>query len=407
MAARRIRRRHESRQRREGEGRNGRPGKNVDSTGNEAVRRPCRGRAALESAGVRPRRHRPRPGGAGHVGRVGGFRRAARSCGRLPPGSAPAVREVQLRVRAVRSLRSRLHPHADRFRSRIGGRHREVQSVHGRGELARRLVRRIAVRRAWGRAVEGTVPVKDVRTGTGRGVPRIQAHLGPRRPDESRQDRRAVPHRSESAARRRLPSATADDAVPLSGGSPQLRVQHDPLCRRRRLPPPRRRDDVSELSRHARRGALDARPRAPALRDAAGQSPRWRMEGCLCKERAGFVPCLQRMQEGMSGQRRHGDIQGGVPVALLRGTPAAANGVCDGAHPSMGTAGVARAADREHADADAGSGPRGKGGCRHLTAPHDSAVGRPIVCRLVPIARAHDGGQPWRSARADLARYVQ
>ncbi len=41
------------------------------------------------------------------------------------------VRQVRLRVRVLRALRAGLHPHANRLRSRIDSRHREIQSVHG------------------------------------------------------------------------------------------------------------------------------------------------------------------------------------------------------------------------------------------------------------------------------------
>src|SRR5204862_8022570 len=124
----------------------GRPEETTERADDEAVRRSCDRGAALESTGVRTWRNRTCAGRTRDLGRVGGFRGAARSGWRLSPRSTQTLREIRIRVRPLRTLRPGLHPYADRFRSRIGGRDREVPTVHGRRQLTRRLVRWILVR---------------------------------------------------------------------------------------------------------------------------------------------------------------------------------------------------------------------------------------------------------------------
>ena len=51
----------------------------------------------------------------------------------------------------------------------------------------------------------------------------------------------------------------------------------------------------------------------------------WRRRGG--EGRARPVPRVQGVPRRVSGERRHGDVQGGVSVALLRRTPAAGRGV--------------------------------------------------------------------------------
>ena len=63
--------------------------------------------------------------------------------------------------------------------------------------------------------------------------------------------------------------------------------------------------------------------------------------------RAGTLPGLQRVQRRLSGQRGHGHLQGGVPVALLRGPAPPAARLFDGPDLLVGAAGVARAAAGE------------------------------------------------------------
>ena len=53
---------------------------------------------------------------------------------------------------------------------------------------------------------------------------------------------------------------------------------------------------------------------------------------------ARLVPRLQGLPQRLPDAHRHGDLQGRVPVALLRDAPPAAAGVVDGAHRRMGAA---------------------------------------------------------------------
>ena len=69
-------------------------------------------------------------------------------------------------------------------------------------------------------------------------------------------------------------------------------------------------------------------------------------------ERAGSriarsLPLVQGMQRRLPGQCRYGQLQGGIPVALLRRATAAAAGVCDGADQRLGAAGLEDAAAGE------------------------------------------------------------
>ena len=145
-----------------------------------------------------------------------------------------------------------------------------------------------------------------------------------------------VPDRSESAPRRRLSAAAGPHPFRLPERSSQLRLLHHPLCRRRRVPTRARRHDVSELSRHARGDALDARACAPPVRNARGRAARGRLARPAREGRTRSVSRVQGLQERLPGQCRHGVLQGGVPVALLRGPTPSDVRVRDGLHPSVG-----------------------------------------------------------------------
>ncbi len=67
--------------------------------------------------------------------------------------------------------------------------YRELSLLHGRRDIARRQVWRVAVGRARRRAIEGGIPAENVRRRNLRSLPRIQEPLGPGREDESGQDR--------------------------------------------------------------------------------------------------------------------------------------------------------------------------------------------------------------------------
>src|SRR5262245_7790406 len=72
------------------------------------------------------------------------------------------------------------------------------------------------------------------------------------------------------------------------------------------------------------------------------------------------------MPRGMPGGRGHGDLQGGVPLALLRRTAATALGLCLRTDLLVGAPRLARSRPRELLHADAGAlrprqGPGGRG----------------------------------------------
>ncbi len=96
------------------------------------------------------------------------------------------------------------------------------------------------------------------------------------------------------------------------------------LCRRRpamrrdrQVPPSRRRDDVPVVHGDARGSPFHARPGASAVRSPDRRFSQRRRRRRRCPRRAGLVPGVQGLQARMPGQRRHGDLQSGVPVALL------------------------------------------------------------------------------------------
>ena len=215
-----------------------------------------------------------RAGQAAHVGGLGGRGGAARAaralpgaiCARCSPsygysgrlyghfGDGCVHTRIELRSRD-RAAASRSSARSSTTRptssSRIGG---SLSGEHGDGQS------------------RGALLPQDVRAGADGGVPRVQGALGSRREDESRQaDRRARAAR-EPPPRRRLRAATGRDALPLPARRRSARHADAALRRRGRVPTQRRRHDVPELQVDARGEAFDARPRAAAVRDAAGRS---------------------------------------------------------------------------------------------------------------------------------------
>ena len=77
--------------------------------------------------------------------------------------------------------------------------------------------------------------------GARRGVPRVQAHLGPGLEDEPGQGRRRLPLRREPQARHRLQPVAPAGEVRLSRGRRRLRPRRAALRRRRQVPHARRR----------------------------------------------------------------------------------------------------------------------------------------------------------------------
>ncbi len=102
-----------------------------------------------------------------------------------------------------------------------------------------------------------------------------------------------------------------------------------------------------ELHGHARGGGLHARAGAPALRDDPRRRDFRRLARPPRPRGAGPVPGVQGLPQRLPGQRRHGDLQGRVSLALLRRAVAAARGVFHGAHSLVGAPGVADGARGE------------------------------------------------------------
>ena len=96
---------------------------------------------------------------------------------------------------------------------------------------------------------------------------------------------------------------------------------------------------VPELQGHARGTFLDARPRTPAVGNAARRSHPGRLEKRSRERSARYLPVLQGMPQRLPHAYRHGGVQGGVPVALLRRAAQAAAGADDGTHRRVGAAG--------------------------------------------------------------------
>ncbi len=86
------------------------------------------------------------------------------------------------------------------------------------------------------------------------------------------------------------------------------------------------------------------------------------------------LPRVQGVQGGLPGQRRHGHLQGRVPVALLRTAPPARLRLRLRADPLLGARGVAGAAGGQRRDADAAAAERGEARRRHAARPRHPRV---------------------------------
>ncbi|MCK7498492.1 MAG: hypothetical protein MZW92_53565 [Comamonadaceae bacterium] len=93
--------------------------------------------------------------------------------------------------------------------------------------------------------------------------------LGPGQQDEPRQGHRAVPPRRAPPRGRSTHPARGAHALRVSRGG-QPRRRRLAVRRRGEVPQDGRRRHVPVLHGHGRRAAHDARPRAAAVRDAAG-----------------------------------------------------------------------------------------------------------------------------------------
>ena len=313
------------------------------------LRRGREARARVEGARGGARRRVLRPRQAGHLAGVGGHRRAPRAARRLPARLASAVRALRLPPGALRALREGC-VHC-RWRS-TSTRHAGVATYRRFAHEAAALVaslRRLALGRARRRAVARRAPREDVRRPSCGAPSASSRHLGPGWQDEPRQGRRRV-------ADRRATCASGGDYRPC-GARDALQVPRGPAasfahatlrcvgigkCRRSRegaratMCPSYM---VTREEKHTTRGRahllwemLDG----DADRRAAGASEEVKeaLDLCLaCKGCKGDCPVNVDMAT----------LQGRVPVALLRGTPAPAQRLRVRAHRPVG---AARARDR-------------------------------------------------------------
>ncbi len=277
---------------------------------------------------------------------------AAGAAGRLP---ARAARSCSTRYgyqrRALRPLRPGLRPLPHRLRPR----HRRRASRRSAASWTRRptwcvALRRLALRRARRRPVARRSCCRRCSAHElVAGVPRVQGDLGPRLEDEPGQGRRPVPDRRRTCA-----------SAPTTVRRPPK--THFAVSRRRRQLRPRgrcaasasasageheRRRDVPELHGHARGEALDARPGAPALRDARAatcSTGGWSDEAV--KESLDLCLACKGCKSDCPVNVDMATLQGRVPLALLRRPAAAAQRVRVRADRPVGAARVARARAR-------------------------------------------------------------
>ena len=220
------------------------------------------------------------PGKPTVVGRLGGFRGSART------GSATYLRDLselleQLRLQtaSLRPLRAglRAHPRSISTSTTAAG-IATFRAFLDEAARSRRAVRRLALGRARRRPGARRAAAEHVRPGADGGVPRVQdasgtptGKMNPGKvvdPYPLDEDLRLGTDYQPIAGRRTSSS-------PTTGGS--FASRDHAVRRRRRMPAARRRHDVPELHGDARREALDARPRAAAVRDDAGNESERRL----------------------------------------------------------------------------------------------------------------------------------
>ena len=128
-----------------------------------------------------------------------------------------------------------------------------------------------------------------------------------------------------------------------------LRQGRGDVQQQRPLPQVRRRHDVPELSRHARRGALDARPRQHAAARAVGPARRRTSHPRAGARSARPLRELQGMPARMPDRRRHGADEDRVPASLAAQARAVAQGPADRVSAALGAVGGADAVAAEPA----------------------------------------------------------
>ncbi len=282
----------------------------------EGVRGSVGGAEALAGPRVGPRRHRPGSRHAREPPGLGGRRRPAGAGRRLPPRLPGAARRVRLRRRALRPLRPGLHPLPHRLHARHRARCAPLAGVprraadlvvsyggslsgeHGDGQAAPRCSRRCTARSWSGRSPSSRTSGTRRTMNPGRSCARTR----PMRTSASDPTRGCVGPRPISPS----PTTTSTSPTRLAGVSVSASVAtwigHH----------------VPELHGDPGRGGLHPRPGPDALRAPPGRRAR-RLARRRRRRHARPLPRVQGLQDRLPGERRHGHLQGRVPLAPLRG----------------------------------------------------------------------------------------
>ena len=177
----------------------------------------------------------------------------------------------------------------------------------------------------------------------------------------------------------------------------RLRQGGRDVQQQRPLPQVRRRHDVPELSRHARRAAPDARPRQHAAAGALGPARRRRAHERRDARGDGPVRRLQRLQARVPDRRRHGAHEDRVPRSLQEAPRPHAQGPAGRAPARLRARGEPRRLARQPAQLDSRRGAARRAPAR----PRRAAQAADLAQRHL-LARARP--QRFRERRGDDRR---
>ncbi len=171
----------------------------------------------------------------------------------------------------------------------------------------------------------------------------------------------------------------------------RLRQGRRDVQQQRPLPQVRRRHDVPELPRHARRTAPHARPRQHVAAGAVGPArPGFRQRSGA--RSAGPVRELQGLQARMPDRRRHGEDEDRVRLALAADARAVAEGSADRAPAALGAVGSALSVARQPARHAARRSAAVRAWSRALGAADAAALAqRHVLLELQRARQAVDG----------------
>ena len=260
--------------------------------------------------------------------------------------SSPRFREILAkhgaRGRLLRPLLGGLpaHPPAhqpqDPARARAGAGHR-------RGDLRPRAgVRRRDLERARRRPRAQPVPRARLRAARSSTAFReLKRAFDPQQPDEPGQHRGEPGHHRAPALRARVQDLGAQDPPRLLRAG-RLRGGRRDVQRRRGVPQEARGHHVPLVHGHARRGALDARPRQRAPRRAVGQGAAGGLHRPAALRGHGPLPRVQGVQGRVPVQRGHGEDEVRVPRTTTT-RPTACRCATGSSAASRGCPGSARA----------------------------------------------------------------